>query len=369
MRFSSVDERSQSSCKIKNNGTNMWSFVDDSGSFSWVNRGKSLFCGLTISDGELPRLEQRFLAWKQSVVGRTNRELKGYELTSNQLYSFSHKVLPMAVRNMHLTLVAGDTSVTAESYLERLRYQAAEMFRLSSELCAKHGNAKLAEFYRQMSGWVRKRSVSNILWIIALQQAIFDTLQHAIVRFGEPEYSGEFENIEFAIDRSFVKRDEHLVFWKEWLRVDLMKPSRIGTIVTIKEWPHDHPFKRKYRVHKGLFDYNDLFQKHTCFYDSKSMVGLQVADICANIFYRYCRNDPDTRAYDVLRPRVVGKGGYLIRVVNVDESSLHKDDLSNHVSDFDLEGWKRLADERDRNVNDPSTSSGQALGQRAPTRS
>jgi hypothetical protein len=329
----------------------MWNFIDDSGSFSWDNKGKSLFCGVTVSDVELPRLEERFLAWKRSIIGESKRELKGQELTANQLYSFSHKVLPRTARDIHLTLAGGDTSQTAETYLEKLRDQAAELFRLSSELCAKHKNETLTETYRQMSGWVRNRSTSNVLWIIVLLQAIFDTLQHAIVRFAEPEYSHEFENIEFAIDRSFVYRNEHRIFWKEWLRNDLSKSSRVGTIVSIKQWPPDHPFNRKYRIQKGLRDFKDLFQKHTDFYDSKTVVGLQIADICANIFYRFFRDNPDTRAYENLRPRVVGKDGYVIRIISVDDTSLHKDDLSNHVSAFDLERWKRLANEREQNNN------------------
>ena len=328
----------------------MWNFIDDSGSFSWGNKGKSLFCGVTVADAELQHLERRFLDWKRNIVGGSKRELKGQELTANQLYSFSHKVLPMTRRDIHLTLAGGDTSVTAESYVERLRDQGANLFRLSSELCAKHKNEKLAETYRQMSGWLGNRSTSNVLWIVVLQQAILDTLQHAIVRFAEPEHSSEFEEIEIAIDRSFIHRDQHRAFWTEWLRTDLMKSSRIGTNFSIKEWPPDHPFNRKYRLYKGLLDYNDLFHKHTDFHDSKSMVGLQVADICANIFYRYFRDDPDTRAYDALRPRVVGRDGYVLRIVTVDDRSLHKDDLANHVSEFDLEKWKRLADERDRGV-------------------
>src|SRR5262249_42502957 len=96
------------------------------------------------------------------------------------------------------------------------------------------------------------------------------------------------------------------------------------------------------------YDYRDLFQTHTDFYDSKSMIGLQVADICANIFYRYFRDDQDSRASDMLMPRVVGKGGSVIHIVTVDDRSLHKDDLSNHVTEFSLEDWKRLADERSK---------------------
>jgi hypothetical protein len=73
---------------------------------------------------------------------------------------------------------------------------------------------------------------------------------------------------------------------------------------------------------------------------------IQVADICTNIFYRYFRKDPDIRAYDVLKSRVVGRDGYLIRMITVAERSLHKDDLSNHVSAFDMDEWKRLTEVR-----------------------
>jgi hypothetical protein len=321
-------------------------FIDESGSFSWANKGKSLFCGVTVSDQELPDMEKRFLSWKKTIVGHSKAELKGQNLTSNQLYAFAYKVLPLRQRQIHLTLVGGDTKLTAESCIELLRNQAAELFRLSSELCGEHDNKNLKEMYRQMSGWVKNRSTQNVFWIIVLQQTIIDTLQHAVVRFADREYSNEFENIEISVDASFIRRDEHIVFWREWLRNDLMKNSRTTGISTIKQWAPEHPFKRKYLVHKGLLDLRDLFNKHTKFRDSKSVIGLQVADICAHIFYRYFRGDEDERAYHVLRPRVVGKGGTVLHTVNVTEESLHKDDLSNHVGTFDLEEWKRLADAR-----------------------
>jgi hypothetical protein len=152
----------------------------------------------------LPELENRFAAWKRTVVGKSKAELKGQHLTANQLYSFACKVLPPARRQIHLTLVGGDTQITEQSFVERLRDQAAELFQLSSGLCAKHENNKLRETYRQMSGWVRNRSTSNVFWVITLQQAIIDTLQHAIICFAELDYSSQFENIEIAIDESFI---------------------------------------------------------------------------------------------------------------------------------------------------------------------
>src|SRR5271170_4880386 len=103
------------------------------------------------------------------------------------------KVLPPSSGVM-LTVVGGETSVTAESHVGKMRDQSAEIFRLTSELCAKYKseankNERIVEFYRQMSGWVRKRSTPNCLWIVVLLQTIFDTLQHGIFRFAEPEFS------------------------------------------------------------------------------------------------------------------------------------------------------------------------------------
>jgi|SRR5579872_1745305 len=169
----------------------------------------------------------------------------------------------------------------------------------------------------------------------------------ADVRFAEPEFNREFENIEFVIDKSFIQRDEHLQFWKEWLRADLMKSSR-ESIMTIKQWPSDHPYKKKYMMHKGLYDYRDLFHNHTAFQDSKAVIGLQVADICANVCYRFYRDDrKDIRAYEKLFRRIMCKGGAEIHVITVDERSLHKGDLSELVGVLDMDEYKRLADEKE----------------------
>lgn len=328
----------------------VWNFIDDSGSFAWGNnKGKSLFCGVTVPDLELPDLEKRFVTWKRSIVGASGQELKGSQLTANQLVSFVEKVIPPS-SDIVLTVVGGDTSVTDESLVLKMRDQDAEIFRLSSELCAKYTSAanrneSIVEFYRQMSGWVGKRSAVNCLWIVVLLQTIFDTLQHGIIRFADPKHSSEFENIEFVIDKSFINRDEHLRFWKEWLRADLMKPSR-ESFKTIKQWPSDHPFRKKYQVQKGLNDFRTLFHEHTGFHDSKSFIGLQVADICANICYRFYRDDrKDIRAYERIWKRIMCEDGAEIHIITIDDRSIHSDDLSKHVGVFDMDEYKRLADE------------------------
>ncbi|MFZ0521405.1 MAG: DUF3800 domain-containing protein [Candidatus Acidiferrales bacterium] len=321
-------------------------FLDESGSFSWTDRGISLFCGVLLLDRELSRIVERFVAWKRSIIGESKRELKGQELKPSQLLSFCQEILTADREGVSITLVGADTRRTAENYIERLREQAAEMFGLSSKLCADSDNDRVTELYRQMAGWVRNRSTPNILWIIVLEDAVIQTVQQAAIRYLDPAYDSEFENIEIAIDQSFIRRDEHVTFWREWLRNGLMKSSRSG-FVTVEDWSErNHPFLQKYLRQKGLYDFNDLYVKHTEFCDSRALVGVQIADICANICYRYFRGNTHLQAYDRLRPHLISKSGADITLIDVDERSLHKDSLSNHVSVLDLEEWKRKAAER-----------------------
>ena len=219
------------------------------------------------------------------------------------------------------------------------------MFLLSSKLMQEHKNVRLQEMYRQMSGWANSRSAQNILWIIALEATIIRSIQHSIVRFMEPEDDAEFENIRVLIDESFVRREEHVMFWRERLRNGLMKSARSDGLVTPTGWKtRGHPFFRKYSPYPGLYNFNSLFMRETGFFRSHNFEGLQIADICANIIFRYHRGQRDLAPYHNLRPRIVNKGGTEITLIVVNEDSLHKDDLENHVRVFDFDDWKRRAD-------------------------
>ena len=78
----------------------------------------------------------------------------------------------------------------------------------------------------------------------------------------------------------------------------------------------------------------------------------EIADICANICYRFYRDDrKDIRAYTLLWRRIMCKGGAEIHVITVDERSLHKGDLSELVGVLDVDEYKRLGEEKDKAVN------------------
>ncbi|MGB8580173.1 MAG: DUF3800 domain-containing protein [Candidatus Sulfotelmatobacter sp.] len=321
-------------------------FIDDAGSFSWHAPGTSLFAGLTVPDREMNGLLDRFDRWRRSIIGSSRRELKGNELTLNQLYSFTHKVLPVKGRDTRVTVVGADTSETSENVVALVRDQVSAQFKASADLVRRTNpaNKTLIQNYVELSGWVRNRSTPNFLWISALEDALLDTFQHSAVCYMEPEYDPEFENTEIVIDRSFIHREQHVYFWKGWLAHGMNgRARRAGSFMVPDTWAsRGHPFQRKYGG-QGTFDFNDLFMNHMRFGDSQKVPGLQIADICAHICYRHWRGDEASgAAYCYLRPRIVGRNAIQIRVIHLTaEQSVIHDAIENHVGIADYESIRR----------------------------
>jgi hypothetical protein len=313
-------------------------FIDDSGSFSWSPPGISLFCGLTVADRDKEALEDRWIRWKRSVVGRNKAELKGSTLTDKQLESFSYKVFPFNNRNCWLTLVGADTSITKEANVRRYGQQSADILSACSKIMrAKYKNKPLAQGYLEMSGWARKRSPENILWLFSLSGAICDSLQHSIARFLEPKDDSEFNNIEIVIDKSFIRREQHLVFWQHWLTQRMRNDASILSVPG--EWrQRDHPFNCY--SEDGICNLTPVFRDHMGFKESHEHIGLQIADICANIALRYFRGNHRLLAFWNLRHRIVGRDGRLMTVLHITDSCFHSDDPENHVHEFDIDEFK-----------------------------
>lgn len=321
-------------------------FFDDSGAFSWHNPGISLFVGVSIPDRHVAATFATFQKWRRTVIGSSKREVKGGELTENQLRSFVQAVLPRRLRDVWLTVVGADTTTTSHEVISQSRDQLSAQLAIASDQARlwTPPNVGIANTYREMAGWVKNRSAPNFLWVSSLEETVMQTLQHTIIRHLDPKDDREFENIEITIDRSFISRERHVVFWKEWLRNGLLNRSNSKDRLTLPQpWAErDHPFLRKYDW-EGLLDLRDLFQEHMSFADSKAIVGLQLADICANICYRHWRGQSGLEAFRFLRPRIT-RG--TITLIQYTKDSLIRDAIENHVKTVDYDAMRKRSRER-----------------------
>jgi hypothetical protein len=227
----------------------------------------------------------------------------------------------------------------------RLKEQAATILNECSLIAERHNNARLQEQYRQMCGWMNSRSVQNLLWLIGATDAVIDSLTAAVVRFLEPEDDSEFERLAITLDQSFIKRDEHHGFWKEWLRAEITKSSRQDRVPNIKQWrERNHPFFRKTSIYPNLISWHSIVHEDMRFGNSKEVPGLQIADICANILFRHHRGPEDKDSYRQLKHRIVGKDGATMTLTHVGEESLNKDDPRLHAGVLNVDEIERQAD-------------------------
>jgi hypothetical protein len=153
--------------------------MDESGSFSWASPGVNPFACLIVPDRSLSLLTGRFSEWKRSVVGKNNAELKGRELSSENLESFTTEVLPNSEREPILSIVAADTSVTLEVFVAGARDQLADQYALLARrlLELDPPNKSFAQAYTEIAGWTRHRSSINFLWISTAELAIAQAIQ------------------------------------------------------------------------------------------------------------------------------------------------------------------------------------------------
>jgi len=105
--------------------------------------------------------------------------------------------------------------------------------------------------------------------------------------------------------------------------------------MTVKQWSErDHPFNRRFKRARGVIDLTDLYRNNVRFGRSDDCSGIQIADISANICYRYFSGKPKYRPYRLLRSRTLGEHGSEIHYGVLNNSSLLTDAPANHVTEY-----------------------------------
>jgi hypothetical protein len=320
-------------------------FIDDSGDFGWTGSGVSLFCAMIVSDRSLNAITTDFTNWKGRQPDCTNvTEIKGKDLSQVQQVSFAQAVV-LENPGLWLTLAGTKTALFKRGIAEEYVRNSAATLRAVATWADHHDKPRVTDFYGKMARWFENRSPENVMWMNTLGTAIHLAMQHSIVIFAEAEDDSEFENIEILIDESFITKQSHLEFWGEWLRNFLLTKSEKEPLPVIKQWSErNHPFIAKYRRTKGVFDFSDLYRNHMRFVDSENIVGVQIADICANVCFRHWSGKPKYRPYRLLRSRVFGKHGTEMHYGILNETSLVTDAPEKHVHPYKEEDLERDAE-------------------------
>jgi hypothetical protein len=211
-------------------------FIDESGDFGWCPPRYSLFCALTVADRTFDGLVTRFNKWKSNQPRENKDELKGKNLLPLEQASFVQSVI-LATGHARMTLAGTNTALFPKATAEQFGQDSANTLLATANWAAGNDKPLLVDFYNAMARWLERRSAENVLWVCGLVHVIRLAIQHAIVQFAEEEDDCEFEKIEILIDRSFIKKESHDNYWRDWLRSSLLSESEKNHCLSLRNGP------------------------------------------------------------------------------------------------------------------------------------
>jgi hypothetical protein len=145
-------------------------------------------------------------------------------------------------------------------------------------------------------------------------------LAHAV----SSRYDTELTDLQFVIDRDFVRTPRYLTFWREILRNQLWQITQKTPIPILSEWRSTgHPFLDKF-TRDGKPDFNELFTENLSFALSHQHPELRIADMTAAIISGYLNHRRCSEAFTVVRHAFLHHGKIELIELN----------------DFDLDSWR-----------------------------
>src|SRR5699024_407974 len=109
-------------------------------------------------------------------------------------------------------------------------------------------------------------------------------------------------NLEFKIDKDFIKGREAKQYWKELLRNSFHTYNKKNPLPTLQKWQENgHPFLNKYKGRtRNELNLSNLFRENCDFLESDEHWEIQIADITGIIINRYFNRNKAQKAFENL---------------------------------------------------------------------
>jgi hypothetical protein len=289
-------------------------YFDESGSFdlpasSAVHRA-AIVVGIAIPDHVQESLFMRFKEFVSTLSQDelSNGEPKGALLTTNHRHEFAGLLSEFGGK-ISLTPVTLDLSSVSGSYCQELNKTMHEVL---SEAKSRFMYPTARDEIELLSRQFRNLSNQQAMRVFAIANCFREALAHAVLFLSHKENEPSWDNPRFEIDRVQVKagsREEKvlslmiLAWLEDW--------SRQKPLVTIKEiHTPNHLFIRKYCMEQGV-DIGKIIRGNMYWVGSANSIGIEIADISANIVYCAAQDLNDSRqSLTILRKLMKGSSFY-----------------------------------------------------------
>lgn len=267
----------------------MFFFFDESGDFSISSSGKhkcGVVCGLVVPETVQTSLWGEFggFASRLGSQEKDRGEPKGKLLRDDSREDFC-RLLDNYRGQVLVTPTTLDLNIgpkkKASNICEHMKTRLFE----EAKKCVYHKMQKQIEELGRQWG---NLSVKDSLRLVALTSCFWEAIEHSVIFPSEKTYYPCWNNLDFVVDAvrtASLSRDK-IVFEKMvlmWLTA-WTKRRPLTTIAEIHT--PDHPFERNYCIDDGRFDLGKMLRGNIIFRSSADSLGLQMADVCANIVYQ-----------------------------------------------------------------------------------
>ncbi len=301
--------------------------IDETGSFAADSNKLQFFIAVHLRQRKtLYKIkQQQFTRWEVSLprkLKNSRGEIKSSSLSDEQLFPFSREVV-CSHPIIRITPQAIRPTDNPETIIDKYRAVALIGINAGVKEYNESGRISQARTYQEFSNWLKKLSYAQYLKIFVLGEciaaALVNTVGHAIAG----GYDKELPNMQYLIDRDFVKEPRHNTFWHELLRNHLYHTSKRTPLPILDKWKKTgHPFLDKY-MKNGYMNFNELFWKRLEFVSSHEHFEIRIADAVNTIISRYFNDRQCVKAYKLIKP-------YFCQ-----DKKIHKFVLS----DFDLQSY------------------------------
>jgi hypothetical protein len=262
----------------------------------------------------------QFQKWFESIpIHKKNKngEIKGTDLTEEELYNFADTVIAAdpPVRIVQVKIIPSNNPPELIEEFQRIEVKRLEnLIKIYKE---KNRNI-LAKQYTKLAAWYKNRSYAQYLKIIILNHTICEALRSAIgtsILLGLLHKDDNLLNIKFKIDRDFINGDEPKIFWRDFLRSAFRDYSKKYPIPMLDQWEKTgHSFLTKYGRPDGQIDFKEILRGNTDFHHSHEHFEIQMADIAGTIYHRFQNRSTCKEAYDKLVEPFSGKKHTMVQI-------------------------------------------------------
>ncbi|WP_428740185.1 DUF3800 domain-containing protein [Tenacibaculum sp.] len=288
--------------------------IDETGDFSPDSKLKSFFVAVLLQQqkGKLEMKKQQYELWLKTIPSEkfnSKDEIKGSELDEEELYQFTEMVYTKepCVANQIICFLPSENP---ESLMKSIKKIEVESIEKIVELVKDKDKPKWIDFYKKLSIWyknAKKMNYQHFMKLILLRRLINRSFENAVgvsilYEMVDDSNSENLLNLEFKIDKDFIKGREAKQYWKELLRNSFHTYNQKNPIPTLQKWQEDgHPFLNKYKGKTGSeLNLSKLFRENCDFLESDEHWEIQIADITGIIINRYFNRNKAQKAFENL---------------------------------------------------------------------